>query len=263
MFPRSSELYYNIQNSKGILFVVLSGAVIFFLLSREKKSQSQLHESIKDFESSIQTTIQEKSILVAEIHHRVKNNLAIICSFLELQKEYISNDASDPGLRAFHKSINRIKTMSIMHEILYENPGSMQVKFGKFLSGYWSYIQRASSIYLNRLSGQVDFKSDSLSESLDFGLGVNLGIITNELVLQSLENSFSKTDPKAVISISLFKKDGQFCYEFQDNGSNRQPTDWKEGLGMKILESIAVQIKGKFSLNDTEGLHFSLQFPEN
>ncbi|TGK28091.1 histidine kinase [Leptospira gomenensis] len=218
---------------------------------------------IKSAERKLQLSLEEKEVMLKEIHHRVKNNLQVISSLLSMQSDFVEDQQS---LSVFKESQNRLRTMSMIHEELYqsENLGKIQ---------YSIYIEKL----LNQLF-QVYGKSDSVIlktelESLDINVNraIPIGLILNELVSNSLKYAFpsdAKTNAKDLgeLKISLSKVNETLELIVEDNGIGMPSgfdLDETTSLGLKLVNILVRQLKGKidFSSDAKKGTNFKIRIP--
>ncbi|UMQ58468.1 MASE1 domain-containing protein [Leptospira interrogans] len=216
---------------------------------------------IKSAERKLQLSLNEKEVMLKEIHHRVKNNLQVISSLLSMQSDYVQDKQS---LSVFIESQNRLRTMSMIHEELYqsENLGKIQ---------YSVYIEKL----LNQLF-QVYGKSDSvvlvtLLESLDITVNraIPIGLIINELVSNSLKYAFpeGRSIPnKPELRVSFSKSGENLEMRVEDNGIGMPfGFDLKDSnsLGLKLVNILVRQLGGKidFSSDSKKGTQFKIHIP--
>lgn len=216
---------------------------------------------IKSAERKLQLSLNEKEVMLKEIHHRVKNNLQVISSLLSMQSDYVQDKQS---LSVFIESQNRLRTMSMIHEELYqsENLGKIQ---------YSVYIEKL----LNQLF-QVYGKSDSVAlvtllESLDITVNraIPIGLIINELVSNSLKYAFpeDRSIPnKPELRVSFSKSGENLEMRVEDNGIGMPfGFDLKDSnsLGLKLVNILVRQLGGKidFSSDSKKGTQFKIHIP--
>ncbi|MBE8364247.1 MASE1 domain-containing protein [Leptospira borgpetersenii] len=217
---------------------------------------------IKSAERKLQLSLDEKEVMLKEIHHRVKNNLQVISSLLSMQSDYVQDKQS---LSVFIESQNRLRTMSMIHEELYqsENLGKIQ---------YSVYIEKL----LNQLF-QVYGKSDSVVlvtvlESLDITINraIPIGLIINELVSNSLKYAFfpegESITRKPELRITLSKLDENLEMRIEDNGIGMPfgfDLEDSNSLGLKLVNILVRQLGGKidFSSDSKRGTQFKIHIP--
>lgn len=225
---------------------------------------------IKEAENKIKASLEEKELLLQEIHHRVKNNLQIISSLLSLQSGYVK-DKDD--LELFKESQSRVRSMAFIHEQLYQSADFTNIDFGTYvqnLVGYLSYSYSIDQSYIN-------FKLDIDNVSLDINTAIPCGLIINELVTNSLKYAFPlieyiKSSNDTVISTKLpneiciylhpYKED-KFVLVVTDNGTglpeNINLTNTNT-LGLRLVNSLVNQLDGNIELDRTNGTKFKVIF---
>src|SRR5206468_3789960 len=115
--------------------------------------------ALKQAEAQLLASLQEKEVLLKEIHHRVKNNLQVVSSLLRLQAETIA----DPELRdAFEDSQRRVRAMALVHEQLYRSADLAHIDFGEYLTGLLNYLRRLHARPLHHLSARVEVEAITL-----------------------------------------------------------------------------------------------------
>lgn len=241
------ELASRYQSFKGIFFVFLSGLVIAGLLWQESKA---------------------KTVLLAEIHHRVKNNLAIISAFLELQTQHWLKDKdSISPEHLLINSVRRIKTMAISHEILYSLGDLHQLQVKVLLEKLWN---NAITLEPNfPLRDKIRFQPEVLEDELDLSQGIPLALILNELFSNSLQYAFPDGDLANPPQIHVFfgLEAGSYLFRYKDNGIGLEDKnvfyrETKNGLGFFILKALTKQLQGEIIIQTREGLEFFLKFPK-
>ncbi len=205
----------------------------------------------------IKSSLEEKEILLKEIHHRVKNNLMIISSLLNLQSSYLKDKASKD---IFLESQNRAKSMALIHERLYQSTDLKKIDFGDYVQKlsnnlYNTYVLDTSLIKLNIDVDEV---------MLDIDQSIPLGLIVNELVTNSLKHAFPQGE-SGEINIKFHTKDDKYMLEVNDNGMGFPPNiDYKnsQSLGLRLVTSLTEQINGKIEFKNIAGTSFKIIFKE-
>jgi PAS domain S-box-containing protein len=205
-------------------------------------------------EHEITRSLEEKDLLLREIHHRVKNNLQIIASLLNLQSRYIS----DPNvLECIRDSQSRVRAMALVHERIYRSHNIAEIN----LKDYLIYLtKQIISFYNSQSKVAITVNMDDIMADIDTVIPV--GLIMNELVSNSLKHAFSK-GPKGTISITCILKDATTLHcVYHDNGSG-MPTglDWKntESLGLRLVNNLVDQLNGTIDLGTGEGTAFIME----
>jgi two-component sensor histidine kinase len=212
----------------------------------------------KQTAAKILESLQEKEALLREIHHRVKNNLQVITSILNLQSGYIT----DPmALEVFRECQGRIRTMSLIHEQLYRSQGLARIDFKDYLESLVSLLLRSQT----RLGLDVRTELKIQRIILDADTAIPLGLIANELVSNCLKHAFiGRTAGR--VTISLDKQDGR-GYELQvaDDGHGLMPgfnPEQSPSLGVRLVKILCGQIDGRLVFTNNPGAQFSVLFPE-
>ena len=207
-------------------------------------------------EEALRASLQEKEVLLKEIHHRVKNNMQVISSLLDLQSAKIT----DPQIYApFRDSQNRIKSMALIHERLYQAPDLVRVDFTNYLQTlvprlFESYHITPQHISLRIEAGEV---------SLDVGQAVPCGLIVNELVANALEHAFPQ-DRHGELYLHLEKTASEVLLVVRDDGVGLPPTvdvGATPSLGLQLVQVLTRQLKGHIKVNRSAGTEFRLRFP--
>jgi two-component sensor histidine kinase len=216
----------------------------------------------KQVEIKIQKDLKEKNVLLKEIHHRVKNNLQIISSLLYLQSQRINDDRLE---RLYADSQNRIKSMALIHEVLYRSENFAQIDFERYIQSLTSHLL---STYTG-LSSNIELKINVKDVALTIETAIPCGLIINELVSNSLKYAFP--EKKGRISIEL-KSNGscergeEYLLRISDNGIglpdhfNLQKSDT---LGMQLVTNLTEQLNGTIELNSNGKTTFTIRFSVN
>lgn len=205
----------------------------------------------------LQTALKEKEILLQEIHHRVKNNLQIIYSLLRLQRRKIQDGKAAETLL---DSQNRVKTIALIHEKLYRSENFAEIALNQYIP---SIIRSLFSAYqtnsrLIRLHTQIE------DIPLDMDASLLCGLITNELVSNSLKYAFPENQPGEIfIEICLLNQD-IIQLIFRDNGVGL-PEDFDStstnSIGLKLVRDLVNQLQGELKMNGRQGMTFKITFP--
>ena len=208
-------------------------------------------------EEALTAQLLEKETLVKEIHHRVKNNLNVVVSLLNLQKENVRT-VSD-AYEAFDESSRRIFSMALVHESLYQSESMSKVNMHHYIQRMVDELQ--SSMNLQK---SINFAINVDQIDLDITKAVPCGIIINELVTNAMKHAFDarnsgkieialqKTD-KRMIDLSVYDDGVGLPIDFSLNNSN--------SLGMNLIRVLTDQISGTFQINAYNGKRFSITFP--
>lgn len=207
-------------------------------------------------EKMIKASLEEKEVLLQEIHHRVKNNLAVISSLLKLQ----SDKVRDKRYREmFHESMNRIKSMALIHEKLYRTEDLARINFSDYLNDMVDSMY--TSYGLN--PARVSLKKDINKVTLGVDASIPCGLIVNELLSNSLKYAFPD-DRKGEIRIALHANNkSEVELIIGDNGVGiPEGLDFRtaDSLGMNLVTSLVRQLHGEIELHGAEGAEFGITF---
>lgn len=210
----------------------------------------------KKAELKIKESLEEKEVLLREIHHRVKNNLQIISSLLNLQTQYVEGEES---INVLKESQNRVKTMAIVHEKLYQSSNLKDINFKEYIEDLISVLFYSYGIE------SEDIKTEIYLEDLKIGIdtAIPCGLIINELVTNSLKYAFP--DKKGILKIELIPISNYIKLVVADNGIGLPPNIDLENtntLGLKMVNSLVYQLEGTLELNKTNGTEFIIKFKE-
>ncbi|MBL7918366.1 MAG: sensor histidine kinase [Bacteroidia bacterium] len=198
-------------------------------ITSEKKSAEKLTQSLK-----------EKEVLLKEVHHRVKNNMQIISSILNLQSSYTTDEYI---LNLLRESQNRIKTMAYIHESLYQNKTFSSINFNDYLGQLTNNIIHSYSVN----SEQIELKINCEKVILNLDVSIPLGLIINELVTNAIKHAFPGAR-KGIISINLATQNNFVLLTVEDNGIGMQEDLKPENsgtLGLQLVYTLVDQIDGK------------------
>lgn len=233
----------------GVLVPISMGVLFYtFRVSHKKRSQA---------EARIVASLKEKEILLKEIHHRVKNNMQVISSLLNLQLHKIS----DPDIRdIFLNSRNRIYAMSAVHEKLYQTENLTEIEANAFIHDLLERLRISYPPGDTRVA--FDINAQSIVMAVDIAIPV--AIILNELISNALKHAFSGRE-EGTIGID-FSKDDENNYRLvvADNGvgfSGELDFNNSATLGLQLVKALTRQLEGKIEVDKTNGSTVRITFP--
>ena len=219
--------------------------------------QAELSER-KQAEANLKNSLKEKEILLKEIHHRVKNNLCVVASLLELQ----SHTVADPQVaKMFEESQNRLYSMGLIHEKLYRSINLAQINFGEYLEDLVSNLFHSYNISDNRIQLQV------LAEPIYLNLetATPCGLIANELVSNTLKHAFPD-GRTGTVSVECYQTGDREIHLFiKDNGIGfPQNLDFRKtnSMGFQVVCTLTDQLEGSIELSRQIGTAFHLKLNE-
>jgi len=200
-------------------------------------------------------SLSEKELLLKEVHHRVKNNLQVISSLLNLQ----ARELRDPKTaRLFHESQGRIRSMALIHEQLYRSDDLARIDFAAYVEQLIAHLRHG----VGSSGGRVDFRLDVQPVPLSLDLAIPCGMIVNELVSNALEHAFPDCR-SGEIAVEFIHDEAGYRLTVADNGvgMGAEPAgDQGTSLGMKVVEALARQLHGEFDVRQDGGTAFVLRF---
>jgi len=216
-------------------------------ISERKKAEDRLQESL-----------QEKEVLLREIHHRVKNNMQVISSLLNLQSRHVK----DPEvLEMFRESQRRIRSMALIHERLYQSSDLSQIEFSEYLRNLATHLFHSYQVDASR----VQLKIEAEEVHLNINTAIPCGLIVNELVSNALKHGFPE-GRKGQLGIDLSRVAGdRYVLRVTDDGVGfPEGLDFRktETLGMQIVNTLASQIDASIDLAREKGTEFTIHFQE-
>jgi two-component sensor histidine kinase len=218
----------------------------------------QLQEDMSQrlrIENQLESSLAEKEMLLKEIHHRVKNNLQVISSILKLQFDRIS----DPGLKAvLQDSQNRVHSMALIHEKLYQSTSFSQIDFTEYLNSLVIFLHRS----YNSSHKNIQLRVEAEPVILGIDAAVPCGIIVNELVSNSLKHAYPNAN-EGEIFIQLKERAGKIILSVEDNGigiSKEIDVDAISSLGLQLVNALVGQLDGNLEVNGDHGSRFIITF---
>jgi len=214
--------------------------------------------SRKFAEAQVKKDLKEKEILLREIHHRVKNNLNIVTSLLNLQARRIQN--KEQALAAFEESRDRIYTMALVHEKLYQTNDFSQINIKSYLKSLCNDLIRSYAP-----EGRVRIEFEAPLISLNINSAIPCGLILNELITNALKHAFPDgREGTITIIFSMDERDCQLLVKDDGIGmSTNINVKSANSLGLKLVNILSEQLMGKLEIKRDKGTSFTLKFPSS
>ena len=259
------EQQIQFETQRRNLLLAILGLIILFTiilsyysirLRKEKKKTEEQALLIQEKNKGLSKSLENQIVLQSEVHHRVKNNLQIIISLLDLQKEEIEDPAIQEKLDAM---IGRIHSMAAIHEILYQQEDSATINLFDYIENLCTHHSHFS---LDKNKPDFDLQIEDLAFNLATSMPV--GIMITELITNSLKYARIKGQ-KLWIHISIKKLKDTYQIIFRDNGpgfKNSTLTEREGGLGCYLLTSMCRQLSGHFESRNQEGARYQIYFKE-
>ncbi|MBA3679883.1 MAG: sensor histidine kinase [Bacteroidetes bacterium] len=250
--------HYNV-----FLSVFLTGLLTFLLnktiFNQNKEILNQI-DDIKKTKEEVNVSLKEKEVLLAELHHRVKNNLAIISGLLNLQEDAVNNAEAK---QIISETKARIMSMALVHKMLFKNPEFKTINFGKYSS---ELINELFNSY--NLLEEVQIKEEYEAINLSINTCIPLGLILNEIVTNSIKYGLNNDDTKGKqFSVSIKNANNGVLLTVKDSGLGFNKdfnTDLEtSSLGIVLIRSLTEQIDGKVHFSNSNGAKIEINFPNN
>lgn len=224
------------------------------LAASNKALRNEISER-KRAEELISTSLKEKEVLLKEIHHRVKNNLQVVSSILNIQSSYIDDMKLQ---QIFKESQNRIKSMALVHEMLYQSRNLSSINFSE-------YVQNLlSNVFKSYNSSGVRLKLNIADIPVSIDSSILLGLILNELCTNALKHGFPDGGP-GEIKIGLNRSDKEnLILVIENNGTNLpEQFDIKKtsSMGLLLVKSMVDQLEGSIEVDTSSDTAFKIIFP--
>lgn len=212
----------------------------------------------KESDRRLKDSLREKEVLLKEVHHRVKNNMQVISSILNLQSSYIDDEKA---LAILRESQDRIKSMSFVHESLYQSATLSQVNFAEYIRNI------ATNLYhsYGRPQGGIDLHFELEPVFINLDTSIPCGLVINELVSNALKYAFNGRE-KGRIGIHLKRENEKSLLLVVEDDGVGLPKDFdvenSDSLGLQLVSALTMQLSGTLEVEGTNGTRFTLYFKE-
>ena len=211
---------------------------------------------IKLAEMALKSSLAEKEVLLKEIHHRVKNNMQVISSLLALQ----ASESKDATTRdALQEVTNRVRSMAMVHEKLYQSADLSRVEFADYTQSLLEHLWQAQATTASGIRLELDLQPILLP----INVAIPCGLILNELVANALKHAFNGRDNgRVTVSLRTGEKGG-VCLSVRDNGIGLPPGfEWREAksLGLRLVQMLARQLHASVDVTGEKETQFAVNF---
>lgn len=250
-----NERAQKMRNLYGLIFTSIMAVVLWFFYRNNRRSEEQIEKQnsiISEQNTALNESLQQKEVLLQEVHHRVKNNFQYTLALLEMQLTRTPHEEAKQSLNA---AITRMLSMALVHEKLYAQNEAGKIYVDEYLSELITIIEDNTT----KEGNPVEILPKIEHVELDFQRCISLGMILSELIVNSFKYAFEGI-PKPAIHIRLSTDDSGYCFEYRDNGIGLKETQGSSGLGMRIMDMFSRQIGGAHTLKSDKGVVFTLKF---
>ena len=243
-FANNNSLYINLLKEANIT-----------LEAQQIQMQNKIIENTET-NKKLSETLKEKETLLSEIHHRVKNNLAVISGLIELQNIHVTDELASRILKESH---NRIKSIALLHEKFYESKNIDSVEIRSYINELIPLIKLSFTNNNIKIHIQIDNVELSMTEALPFSL------LLNELTTNSYKHAFKQKN-EGNIYITFAKTNNGYFFNYKDDGSgfDTKASFKEKSLGMNLIEAFSKQLKATATWTSEidRGVDFKLNFKQ-
>ncbi|GAB3953525.1 hypothetical protein GCM10028805_37420 [Spirosoma harenae] len=242
---------------KGQMWAGGSSLILMGLLYR-------LHRRVQLGRARNQLQADQLALMMNELHHRVKNNLAIVSSLLKLQSNRLEDEKAIQAVRVGQQ---RVEAMALIHQRLYQTDILTTVNMREYLSDLAQSLMQAYDYQASEFDLQLNIEQ----QDLDVDMAMPLGLIVNELVTNAFKYAYGNlADKRPLLRIDLrpeaVASQSIMILEVQDNGPGINSVDWqrkgaKSSFGKRLIASLSEQLDGEFELLKQNGTLFRLRMP--
>ncbi|MEX2632924.1 MAG: histidine kinase dimerization/phosphoacceptor domain -containing protein [Balneolales bacterium] len=252
------ESITRIQSIKGFGYVGLSGLLVFSLVWKNNRMFGEAIEKLNRYQFELQESLTEKNLLLKEIHHRVKNNLAVISNLIQFEE---INTVQREGNKVLQNTRLRIKSMALIHEFMYQSESLTHVIFDNFVDSITSHLKKDYPKNSNRINfvGTVD------PITLNINQAIPCGLIINELVTNAWNHAYPHNE-KGTISIKLTMKDELVSLNVSDDGiglPNKIDPSTAESTGFSVIKQLCNQLKANTLTTRKNGTKIKITFKKS
>lgn len=248
------RLLKNSRERWALIGGLLALGLIAGLVFRNNRLRAKANAELEKKNTTIAKALEEKSLLLKEIHHRVKNNLQVISSLLRLQSRYIDDENA---LEAINESQNRVRSMSLLHQNLYQDDNltgvEVQIYFNQLIDElFQSYQVNQEQIKIIKNIEQLHLDVDTV---------IPLGLIVNELISNALKYAFVESEA-GEIKIELQSVGNELLLQVSDNGIGIDPEIFtsSKSFGNRMIRAFAAKLEGKLAVFNRNGTVVEMRF---
>jgi two-component sensor histidine kinase len=220
----------------------------------QEQNAAQLETKVIERTEALNKRNRDNELLIKEIHHRVKNNLQVVSSLLNIAERKISDEnAKQP----FRDSANRINSMGLIHSFLYQNENFSDIDLKK-------YIQQLTDLLADSFRTKyprIQILLEVGPVKLDMDSAIEIGLIINELVTNSLKHGVYEND-KPVINLSMQPEGSKLNLQVKDNGlsEGNQKINFETSFGMRMIAALTKKLNGTMNIQQTNGFEVAIVF---
>jgi len=259
------------QQTWGFYFLLFLGLLllVYFVANFISKKhyaaqlEEQVHKRTEQLESSerqLRKSLEEKEILLKEIHHRVKNNLQIISSLLDLQADTLGIPQDPKILEIFEESKNRIRSMTLIHQNLYQTKDLARIDVPEYIRELVAHFISAYGNLMERITPRIQV--DNISLNMD--TAIPIGLILSELISNALKHAFLPGEDGEIHIILRSESEDTAVLKVSDNGiglPQNITVEEAQSLGLQLVGLLTQQVKGTIAIKRNKGTTVTITFP--
>lgn len=260
----SSALEESERRANEILNAVMALATLDYSVKAEVSDKADSFDAIstginmlgEELKAST-VSLKEKEVLLKEVHHRVKNNLQVISSLLSLQSGFIENEFFQQKM---NECRDRIKSMALIHEKLYQSGNLSELDFGSYLEELTRNLNRIYNTDNNRV--QLNFINKAPDLRLKIDTAVPCGLIINEVLINAFKYAFpGKKSGKITVKLEKVKGKDDFSFTVSDNGVGMSTPKFGSGntLGLQLVEMLSEQLQAITEFSGNKGVSYTFR----
>lgn len=236
--------------------IVVSTMMVILVIRVIDSQNYQLMRALKketENQERLSQTLHEKEVMLSELHHRVKNNMSVISSLLNLQ---IGSTQNEEAKRLLAESRSRVASMSLVHEKLYRKKDFSRIAFDQYIHELVTELVRAAPDRINTSFNLVPIE-------LDISIAIPVGLVINEMVTNSLKHAFKDQSTHCTVAVNMTVESGKTRLEITDNGRGFDFESSRiagTSLGLVLIESLVDQVDGNLSYSRHNGSVYVLVF---
>jgi|GEM_PF-2166549 len=240
--------------------VIITAYMAFLLADNSRQSLQRAREEIQRREALslvVESNLREKEMLLKEIHHRVKNNLTVIYSLLNLQKTHIHN--KQQAIDAFDDMRSRIISMSLVHEQLYQSKNFSQIAMKHYIH---NMAEQLKFMYTPKKS--IDIRLDVEDISLSMDNAIPCGMMINEITSNAFKHAFQQTEHPVILITLKQQSQEKIQLTVSDNGSGLPADldlDNPKSMGLRLVHLLVEQLDAQVYITQENGTRFTITFP--
>ena len=246
----------------SLAFILSLLIILYYKLKVNKKQKNEIelkNKKLLKMYAELERTYEDKTFLLKEIHHRVKNNLQVITSILRMQDKFTDDENVSEVLK---NSRNRINSMALIHEKLYKVDSLSLINYNNYINELVTFLIQT----YNKEEDNIDFTFHSEPLKFTSETAIPIGLLLNEIISNTLKHAFTEQDVKKIY-LSISKKDNnQYEMLIGDNGigSDNQIKNTNNSLGVKLIHTMVRQLKGTIEqVSKKPGTHYKITFEAN